>query len=100
MATTATMQKIGGRYSGRYMAAMATTDSFSSREDKYVYTLHNKHLLDFVFNFFLTLRTGNSEKECFRLRAKALGTRDQFNNYVKKWQVIQAVLVSAKTRDA
>ena len=33
-ATTATMQKIGGRYSGRYMAAMATMDTFSSSEDK------------------------------------------------------------------
>ena len=34
-ATTAIMQKIRGRYSGRYMAAMATTGTFNSSEDKY-----------------------------------------------------------------
>ena len=45
--------------------------------------LYNKHLLDFVFNFFTTLRTGISEKEGFRLRDE-----------------VEAVLVSAKTRDA
>ena len=62
--------------------------------------LHDKHLLDFVFNFFIALRTGISEKEGFRLRDEVVGTLEQANNYVKKWQVIQAVLVSAKTRDA
>ena len=49
------------------MAAMATTDTFTSSEENYtcIYILYNKHLLDFVFNFFITLRTGISERKAF-----------------------------------
>ena len=96
------MQKIGGRYSGRYMAATWPLRILSPvvRRTIHVYILYNKHLLDFVFNFFITLRTGISEKEGFRLRAEVVRTLEQLNNYVKIWQAIQAVLVSAKTRDA